>query len=205
VYVAIALSSLSVAHAQTAPPVAPPVAPPAGTAAPQTPAPTGQVAQLPSDYVIGVDDQLGVLFWRDTTMTADVVVRPDGKISLPLLNDVPAAGLTPDQLREQVLELAKKFVTDPSVAVVVRQVNSRKVFITGRVTRPGNYPLNSAMTVLQLLAQAGGLTEFANGKEITIIRQGEPRPLRFNYDEVSKGRKLEQNVLLKVGDTIVVP
>ncbi len=161
----------------------------------------------PPGYVIGPLDVLEVLFWRDKDLSAEVVVRPDGKISLPLLNDVAVTGMTPEQLRASLLVQAKKFVEDPSVTVVVRQINSRKVFITGQVTRPGSYPLTTATTVLQLLAIAGGLTEFADGKNVTILRQeaGKPQSLKFSYEDVRKGKKLEQNILLRVGDTVIVP
>jgi polysaccharide export outer membrane protein len=164
-----------------------------------------QQADLPPDYVIGPDDKLGVLFWRDEAMTADVTVRPDGKISLPLLNDVQVAGLTPEQLRTYLMGAAKKFVADPTVSVVVREINSRKVYITGMVSHPGAYSLTSPTTVLQLIAIAGGLTDFADSKKITIIRAGQKEPLKFNYDDVRKGKNLQQNILLKIGDTVVVP
>ena len=170
-----------------------------------SPATAPQSGSLPPDYVIGTDDVLGVLFWRDETMSADVVVRPDGRISLPLLNDIDVAGQTPDQLRTRLMALTKQFVAEPNVTVIVRQINSRKVFITGQVTRPGPYPLTAPTTVLQLLALAGGMTDYANGKEIAIIRTGTPKPLRFNYEDVRKGKNAHQNIELKVGDTVVVP
>jgi polysaccharide export outer membrane protein len=173
---------------------------------PATPAPgVDQQASLPADYVIGPDDKLGVLFWRDESMTADVTVRPDGKISLPLLNDVHVVGLTPEQLRTFLMGAAKKFVADPTVSVVVREINSRKVFITGFVSHPGAYSLTTPITVLQLIAIAGGLTDFADTKKITIIRAGQKEPLKFNYEDVRRGKNLQQNILLKVGDTVVVP
>lgn len=179
---------------------------PAATAA-KSATPPAAPAQIvpPSDYVIGPEDKLGILFWRDEAMSAEVTVRPDGKISLPLLNDVHVAGLTPESLRVQLLATAKTFVAEPSVSVVVREINSRKVFITGQVARPGAYPLTSPTTVLQLIAIAGGLGEFADPKKITIIRPGQKEPIKFNYDDVRKGKNLQQNVLLKIGDTVVVP
>jgi polysaccharide export outer membrane protein len=169
------------------------------------PQPAGPQATVPQGYVIGLDDVLGVLFWRDETMSGDFIVRPDGRISLPLLNDIDAVGLTPEQLRIQLLERAKKFLEEPSVTVVVRQINSRKVFVTGQIARPGSFPLTAPTTVLQLIALAGGLTDFADGGSITIIRAGQKVPLKFNYNDVSRGRNLEQNVELKPGDTIVIP
>src|SRR5215467_14662660 len=126
--------------------------------------------KVPADYVIGADDVLTVVFWRDKDMSGDVVVRPDGKITLPLLNDIQAAGLTPDQLREQVSKLAEHFLEEPAATVVVKQINSRKVFITGEVSKPGPYPLTTPTTVLQLIAMAGGLGEYAHKDEIVIMR-----------------------------------
>src|SRR2546426_5497092 len=108
----------------------------------------------PPDYVIGPEDQLSVVFWHDKDMSADIVVRPDGKISLPLLNEIQASGLTPEQLRQRVSAEAKRFIQDPNATVVVRQINSRKVFITGAVEKPGTFPLNGPTTVLQLIAMA---------------------------------------------------
>ena len=196
---ACTLALATVAQAQQPPqPAAQPPAQPAAAAA-------GPQVTPPADYVIGPEDKLGVLFWRDETMSAEVVVRPDGRISLPLLNDVQVAGMTPDALRLVLMAAAKKFVAEPSVSVVVREINSRKVFITGQVTRPGSYPLISPTTVLQLIAIAGGLSEFADSKKITIIRPGQKEPLKFNYEDVRKGKNLQQNVLLKIGDTVVVP
>ena len=180
-------------------------APQAQPAPPTAPEVTGPQAALPSDYVIGPDDKLGVLFWRDTAMTAEVTVRPDGKISLPLINEVEVVGLTPEQLRTFLVGAAKKYIADPTVSVVVREIHSRKVFITGFVAHPGAYPLTTPTTVLQLIAIAGGVTDFADIKKITIIRNGLKEPLKFNYDDVRKGKNLQQNILLKVGDTVVVP
>ncbi len=164
-------------------------------------------AVVPAGYVIGPDDVLSILFWREKDLSGDVAVRPDGKISLPLLNDIQAAGLTPDQLRSAVAEQAARFVEEPTVTVVVKQINSRKVFITGQVARPGSYPLVAPTTVLQLIAMAGGVLEYADAKNISIMRteQGRPLSFRFNYSDVAKRKNLRQNIELKPGDTIVVP
>jgi len=161
----------------------------------------------PPDYVIGADDQLAIIFWREKDMSADVAVRPDGKISLPLLNDIQAAGLTPDQLRVSLTEAAGKFVEEPTVTVVVKAINSRRVFIIGQVGKPGPYPLTAPTTVLQFLALAGGMAEYAKSEEIQVMRteNGKTTNYKFNYKDVIKGKKLEQNVLLKPGDTIIVP
>jgi polysaccharide export outer membrane protein len=159
-------------------------------------APSGMVT--PDDYVIGPDDQLSVVFWKDKDMSADVTVRPDGKISLPVLNEVAAAGLTAEQLRARITEAATKFVTDPTVSIVVKAINSRKVFITGMVAHPGDYSIPGRTTVLH---------EFADAKNITINRNDNGRQvtLRFNYKDVSKGKNLRQNIELKPGDTVIVP
>jgi polysaccharide biosynthesis/export protein len=167
--------------------------------APAVPAPAG--------YVIGPDDVLQVLYWREKDVSAEVVVRPDGMISLPLLNDVKAAGLTPEQLRDSVNEAARKFFEDPNVTINIKAINSRKVFITGSVAKPGPYPLSAPTTVLQLISMAGGLTEFAKQKDISVMRTEGGKQLRFpfNYKEVAKGRDLKQNIELKPGDTVIVP
>lgn len=161
----------------------------------------------PADYVIGADDVLTVVFWREKDMSSEVAVRPDGKISLPLLNEVQASGLTPEQLRLQLTTAAAKFIEEPTVTVVVKQINSRKVFITGMVGKPGPYPLSGPMTVLQLIAMAGGLHEYADSKNISIVRvvDGRQTSFRFNYKDVMKRKNLQQNIELKPGDTIIVP
>jgi polysaccharide export outer membrane protein len=175
------------------------------------PAPVASVAiPLPADYVIGPEDSLSIVFWRERDLSGDVVVRSDGKISLPLLNDLQAAGFTPEQLRQRIAQEAARFVQDSTVTVVVRQINSRKVFITGQVARPGSYPLISPMTVMQLIALAGGLSEFADGNEITVVRidpgaASGATTLRFKYDDVAKRKNLRQNVDLRPGDTVIVP
>ena len=162
---------------------------------------------VPADYVVGAEDVLQVLFWRDQDMTAEVTVRPDGKITLPLIGDLQAAGLEPDTLSAEIEKAAKKYLEDPSVTVVVKEINSRKVFITGEVAHPGAFPLLRPMTVIQLIALAGGLTEYADKGGITILRveQGRTQSFRFNYKDVSKGKNLNRNIQLKPGDTVVVP
>jgi len=176
--------------------------------APQVPRPedTGPSVAVADDYVIGPKDVLGIIFWRDADMTSDVTVRPDGNVTLPLLGDVKASGLRPQALASQVQEAATKYLTEPSVTVVVRQINSRVVFVQGEVRGPGEYPLTGPRTVMQLLAEAGGLTEFADQGSIVILRQqdGKTVPLKFNYKDVSRGRNLQQNYTLQPGDVIVV-
>jgi polysaccharide export outer membrane protein len=202
----VALSIAVAAAQQTAKPQPPPQ-----TAKPQ-PAPglaaAGASATLPADYVIGPEDVIGVMFWREAEMSGDVTVRPDGMITLPLLGDIRAAGLKPEALGAQVQKAAGKFLTDANATVVVRQINSRKVFVIGEVRTPGQYPLVAPRTILQILALAGGVSEYADSENITIVRteaNGTTRTLKFNYKDVTKGKKLEQNILLQPGDTITVP
>jgi polysaccharide export outer membrane protein len=176
---------------------------PAPPPAPSSP----QATPLPSGYLIGPEDLLSIVFWRDKDMSADVIVRPDGKISLPLLNDVQAAGLTPEQLRTQLTQAATKLMADPSVTVVVKEIHSRNVFITGNVAKPGTYPLTVEMNVLQLIALAGGLAEYADAKNIVVMRKenGRQESFKFNYKDVIKQKNVQQNISLKPGDTVVVP
>jgi polysaccharide biosynthesis/export protein len=165
------------------------------------------VAQDPN-YIIGAQDVLDISVWKEAELTrASIPVRPDGKISMPLLNDVRAAGLTPNQLAAQITTSLKKFVTDPQVTVIVTQINSQRVYILGEVTRTGAYPLLPDETVLQALSSAGGFTQFANRKKIYMFRVENGRQVRypFDYKAVIDGKRPDQNVVLKAGDTIVVP
>jgi polysaccharide export outer membrane protein len=163
--------------------------------------------QPPPGYIIGARDVLSVIFWRDKDMSADVAVRPDGMISLPLINEVKAEGLTPDQLRDQVTQRAARYVADPTVSIVVREIHSRQVFITGEISRPGAYSLMMPTTVMQLISMAGGVREFAKIKDIIILRTngGKQTAIEFNYKDVRNGKKLSQNIMLQPGDTIIVP
>lgn len=169
--------------------------------------PVADPAAVDPTYTIGPDDVLQVLYWRDKDTSAEVMVRPDGKITLPLLNDIQAAGLTPEQLRDVIQKASEKFFQDPNVSVVVKAVNSRKVYVTGSVGRPGPYPLTSRTTVLQMLAQAGGLGDYAKKDKIAVLRtvDGETKRYPFNYKQVIEGKKLEQNIELRPGDTVIVP
>jgi len=159
----------------------------------------------PAGFVIGPEDVLSIVFWRDKEMSTQVTVRPDGKISLPLLNEIQAAGLTPADLRARLAAESKRFFENPSVTVVVNQINSRKAFITGQILKPGPYALTAPTTVLQLISMAGGLKDYADSKNIMIIRHENGRTSRyaFNYKEI--GRNLRQDIELKPGDTVVVP
>jgi polysaccharide biosynthesis/export protein len=196
------LSSAAQVPAQSSSPSGTQPAPAAPTAAAKAPNPGPSVA-VASDFTIGPEDVLGIVFWRETDMSGDVTVRPDGRITLPLLGDLQAEGMKPDALRDEIQQAATKYLTDPNVTVVVRTINSRKVFITGMVTNPGTFPLTGPRTVVQLISLAGGLQEYAKSEEIQILRGA--KAFKFNYKEVAKGKKLQQNILLQPGDTVVVP
>ncbi len=159
-----------------------------------------------TDYVIGADDTLHISVWKEPDQSETLPVRPDGKISMPLLNDVTAAGLTPLQLKDSITEKLKKYLADPRVTIVVTAMNSRRIFVTGEVAHTGPIVLLPHMTLLQALAQAG-FTQFANTKGIYLLRteNGKQMKLPFNYKEVVKGNHPEQNIALKPGDTVVVP
>ena len=158
-------------------------------------------------YVIGPEDVIDVNVWKEPDMTRIVPVRPDGKISLPLINDVQAAGSTPQQLAADVTRKLRKFLTEPQVTVIVTAINSQRVFVVGEVLRAGAFPLIPGMTVLQALASAGGFTTFADVKKIHVMRlvNGKHVEMPFNYREVLKGDNPEQNIKLEPGDTVVVP
>lgn len=176
-------------------------------AAPST-SDTGHTSAIQDpNYIIGAQDVLDISVWKEAELTRSVPVRPDGKISLPLLNDVQAAGLTPTQLASQLTTDFKKFVTDPQVTVIVTAINSRRVYILGEAGRPGAYPLLPQMTVLQALSSAGGFTQFANVKKIYVLRSENGKQVKypFNYKEVIAGKEADQNIVLQPGDTIVVP
>ena len=159
------------------------------------------------NYVIGPQDLIDVNVWKETDISRTVPVRPDGKISLPLLNDVQAAGLTPTQLGAQITASLKKFVTDPQVTVIVTAINSQRIYVLGEVTRPGAFPLLPGTTVLRGLSSAGGFTQFAKMKGIYVLRleNGKQVKYPFNYKDVVSGKHSEQDIVLKAGDTIVVP
>lgn len=162
--------------------------------------------EVPSDYVIGADDTLHVSVWKENDMNVTLPVRPDGKISLPLLNDVQAAGMTPMQLAASITEKLKKYISDPRVTVTITAMNSQRIYVLGEVTHTGAMALLPHMTVLQALSSAG-FTQFANLKAIYLLRNenGQQVKMRFNYKDAIKGRGDQQNIVLKPGDTIVVP
>ena len=162
---------------------------------------------LPPDYLIGPEDLLSIVFWQETALTTDAVVRPDGKITVPLLKDVQAAGYTPEQLTEALVKAASKYVSRPNATVIVKQINSRKVFVVGQVAKPGAFPLTGNLTVLQVIALAGDVLEYARSSNVVVVRRenGAERRFKFNYRQVLKGKSTEQNILLKPGDTVIVP
>lgn len=167
-----------------------------------------EMAESPSasDYVIGPDDTLHISVWKEPDLTESLPVRPDGKISMPLLDDIQAAGLTPLQLKDSITEKLKRYIADPRVNVVVTAMHSQRIFVTGEVNHSGPMTLLPGMTVLQALAEAG-FNQFANLKNIYLLRteNGKQVKMPFNYKQVVKGRDPEQNIALKPGDTIVVP
>jgi polysaccharide export outer membrane protein len=172
-------------------------------------APSTQVAPATTDtgYKIGPQDVLRIDVWKEPEISRSVPVRPDGKISLPLLNDVQAAGLTAMELANVISEGLKKFINSPQVTVSVSEINSRRVYVTGEVTRPGAFPLLPNMNVLQALTSAGGFTQFARTKSIYVLRTEDGKQVKhpFNYKDVVNGKKPEDNITLQPGDTIVVP
>lgn len=158
-----------------------------------------------AQYRIGEQDVLVITVWREPELSATVMVRPDGKITLPLVNDVTASGLTTDELKSLLMEKLQPFLNVPQVTVAVREINSRKVFVIGQVAREGSYRINSNSTVLQVIAEAGGLRDFANRKGIYVLRQQNGKQVRmgFDYNKVIRGK--DDNIQLRPGDTIVVP
>jgi polysaccharide export outer membrane protein len=159
-----------------------------------------------SEYVIGPDDILHVSVWKEAELSETLPVRSDGRISMPLLNDVQAAGLTPTELAATLTEKLKKYVADPRVTVIVTAMNSQRVYVTGEVTHTGSMALTPNMTVLQALASAG-FTQFANTKGIYVLRveNGKQEKIPVNYKKLIKGQAMDQNIHLRPGDTVVVP
>jgi polysaccharide biosynthesis/export protein len=166
-----------------------------------------QVAVNDAEYKIGAQDLLRIDVWKEDQLTRTVPVRPDGKVTLPLLNDVQAEGCTPMQLAAAIGEGLKKYINNPQVTVTVTEINSRRIYVTGEVTRAGAFPLLPNMTVLQALSSSGGFTQFARLKNIYVLRVEAGKQVKhpFNYKEVVNGKNPEQNILLEPGDVIVVP
>jgi len=179
-------------------PTNPPAKPPADPAAHAAGAPIDS-----KTYIVGAEDVLFLKVWNEAQLTGNIIVRPDGKISLPLIGELQAAGLTPEKLGNTITEGLNKFLTHPDVTISVQQVNSKKYFIMGEVQRTGAFPLVVPTTVLEALVQAGGFRDFAKTSAIVILRRGER--LKFNYKNVIKGKNTEQNIQLEPGDQIIVP
>jgi polysaccharide export outer membrane protein len=210
----------SLAQSQTPPPKPPPpatttttTAPPATAGTPQSQTPNGGApaptsVPLPPGYVIGPADQLSVLVWRNKDFTGDVVVRPDGKITMSLINDVQAAGLTPEELAASLTKALAKYQEDPNVTVVVREIRSRVVYITGAVGHSGAFPMTDHMTISNLISLAGGVADFGKLDHIVVIRRekGKTVSIPINFKELRQGKNLSKNdIELKPGDQVIVP
>jgi polysaccharide biosynthesis/export protein len=175
--------------------------------APPRPGDTEPEESTNGDYRIGVGDLLDIQVWKEVDLTRKVPVRPDGKISFPLLDDIQAAGLTPLELKTVLAEKLKQYLSDPRVTVVVEEVNSYKVYVMGEVVTQGALILKSKTTLLQAISMAGGFTQYAKRNEITVIRRTAKRDERIvvSYDKILSGKSPEQNLTLESGDTVVVP
>jgi polysaccharide export outer membrane protein len=185
----------------------------AATATPDvaTPKPAANIVETAilnnaNDYRIGPEDLLDISVWKNPELSRTVPVRPDGKVSLPLVNDIQAAGLTPTALRQQLIDRLAEFIPAPEVAVIVREVHSMKVAVVGSVKTPGRYEIKSAATVLEMIALAQGFTDFASRERIVVLRQenGESKRIPFNYRKVASGDE-QANLVVQPGDIIVVP
>jgi polysaccharide export outer membrane protein len=195
-----------------APDPLPAAPPPATSAAAPNPAidPGGSAANRRSadDYQIGSGDTLHISVWKEPDASVpSVVVRPDGKITVPLIKELEVVGLTPKQVEQRIAEGLQKFIASPDVTVVVMAINSKKIYIVGAARKEGPLPYTYGMSVIQALSEAGGVTDYAKRKKIYILRSENGREYRldFNYDEVVKGERMEQNILLMPGDTVVIP
>lgn len=172
------------------------------------PSPVMQETHVKDDYIIGVDDVLSIFVWKEPDFSIkELFVRPDGKISLPLVNDIQAGGLNTKELRQNITEKLRDYVESPYVTVMVLKVQSRSIAVVGQVSKPGAYQLSTPITVLELLARAGGVTEYAKCKDIRVVREenGKTLQFEFNYREAIQGRNLKQNIQLQVGDVVLVP
>jgi polysaccharide biosynthesis/export protein len=161
----------------------------------------------PADaYAIGIGDVIEIAVWKNPDLTVTVPVRPDGRVSVPLLGDVQAAGMTPLALKQTLTEGFRQYVTAPGVSVVIKEINSQKVFVTGEVAKPGAYDLRPHTKMMQALALAGGLTPYAKGKVILLRdRQGKDRRFEMDLADIIKGRRPEDNIVLQAGDTLIFP
>jgi len=165
------------------------------------------VATSPDGYKLQPGDLLTVNVWKETDLQSDVLIRPDGGISFALAGDMPAAGLTTDELRAELETRVRKLIPDAVVTVSVKSPNGNRIYVIGKVNHPGDFPLLRPIDVLQAISMAGGVTPFANTDKIRVLRRegAEQSSVRFRYGDVAKGRHLEQNILLQSGDTVIVP
>jgi polysaccharide export outer membrane protein len=163
------------------------------------------IAVDPKTFKLGPEDVIMVRVWREPDLSGPVVIQPDGKIVLPVIDQVQAAGLTPEQLSQSLAKSLSKFINDPQVIVQVQAVRSKKYYISGEINRPGSYPLAVPIRVFDAITMAGGFKDFANKKHIIIIRDNGTKRFRFNYNDIVKGKKLDQNIVLQDGDQIIVP
>lgn len=178
------------------------------TTAVSKPVPVAVQSAADESFKIGADDILGINVWKETELSRAVTVRSDGKISLPLIGELQAAGRTPKQLETEIAAKLKDYVSEPDVTVIIQEIRSQKYNVLGMVMRPGSFPLTKATTVLDAIAVAGGFRDFAKQKDIYILRRGpdgSQKRLPFNYKEVIKGKNSSQNVAVETNDTIVVP
>ena len=168
---------------------------------------SGEVTADSDTYVIGPEDVLSINVWREEALTRQVPVRSDGRISLPLVDEIQAAGLTPLQLKEKLTLRLKEFIENPNVSVIVAEANSQKVYVSGEVRTPGVYPLRGGATLLQIIPMAGGFTEWADQKKVLIIRKEGEKGKRIvvNYKKIVSGEDMSYNIILKPGDTVIVP
>ncbi len=172
------------------------------------PGPSPSRVLVDEAFVIGADDVLGISVWKEAEISRTVTVRPDGKISLPLLGELQAQGKTPKQLQEEIHNKLTAFISEPDVTLIVQEIRSQRFNVLGQVQHPGSFVLTSSTTVLDALALAGGFRDFAKQKAIYVLRlnpEGSQVRLPFNYREVAKGDKLKQNIKLQNHDTVVVP
>jgi polysaccharide biosynthesis/export protein len=166
-----------------------------------------QAPQESPSYLIGPNDILSIYVWKEAELTREVTVMPDGRVTFPLAGEIVAQGQSVTQLKKTITQKLEKYVTAPEVTVIVRESRSQMIYMIGKVGRPGPYPLTSGMTILQALSTAGGFTEWADQKNIVIVRRqaGKEIQIPFNYKEFTSGQNLERNIMLQPGDTIVVP
>jgi polysaccharide export outer membrane protein len=193
---------------QAAPQEAPaPATTPAEKKSTESTASQAGASATPADYIIGEQDVLVINVWKEPELSGAVIVRPDGKITLPLVNEIRVVGMTPVELQNMLNERLKPFLNTPQVTISVREINSRKVYVIGQVGKEGSYHINSSTTVLQIIAEAGGLKDFANRKKIYVLRteNGKQSRYPFNYEDVVRGKSPKQDIILRPGDTIVVP